>query len=217
MENNNYNNIKRLLDSYAMKYGVSDVNVITNLHEASINNDKRNSEKPRYVYNSEYDMEVIDMDVIARDIYKVARGVKGEPVNTADAFIVKQNNEWYFIEFKDRKIEAGNKSMRDNIIKKAYANLYMLLDILYDMRISSGKVNFDFYNPVDFVKNHVIYIVVCSSDKNPHVYEQIKNNSYLKQNYTPVFMQRLKDYLFKDAYIFTEDFFERNFVRKFSN
>ena len=213
MRNKNYIGIKKLLKSYGEKYGITGVNVVTSLHDASINKAVLNN--PCYVYDSKHDMEVIDMDAIAKDIYKVAKKAEGNPVNTADAFVIKQNNEWCFIEFKDTTIVADKKSLKDNIIKKAYANWYMLLDILYDMKNLCEEVDFNYINPVDFARKHVVYIVVCSCNKNPNVYTQIKNNSYSNQNYTPIFMQKLKDYLFKDAYIYTEDFFEREFVRKF--
>ena len=63
---------------------------------------------------------------------------------------------------------------------------------------------------------HVHYILVCSGEENPKIYNQVKNQALLKQNYTPPFMRRLKDYLFKDAYVYTENFFEEEFVKKFA-
>lgn len=74
---------------------------------------------------------------------------------------------------------------------------------------------FDFGNPVEFAKKHVHYILVCRLEKNAEMYLQIKNHALLGETYTPPFMQRIKDYLFKDAYIFTEVELERNFVEKF--
>lgn len=70
-------------------------------------------------------------------------------------------------------------------------------------------------NPIRFAEEHVHYILVCSSEKNPNLYNLVKAQVLLKQNYTPPFMQRLKDYLFKDVYVYTENFFETEFVKKF--
>lgn len=88
----------------------------------------------------------------------------------------------------------------------------MLLDILYEMK-EQGKTNelFDYTNPIRFGKEHVHYVLVCSKEKNPQIVQQI-----LKKRYTPPFMEKLKDYLFKDAYAFTEDYFEMDFVHQFT-
>ncbi len=83
MGKNNGIEIKKLLELYGEKYGITGVNVVTSLHEASVNKaDKKNL---RYVYSSELELDVIDMDAIAKDIYKVAKQAEGNPVNTADA------------------------------------------------------------------------------------------------------------------------------------
>lgn len=210
---NNFDNVRQLIESYIEGHKITGVDIVTQLHESSINDeDKKNIS---YVYSGSKNLDVIDMDLIAKDVYKQVKDSKEKPINTADAFLVDNGNEWFFIEFKDTEIKADKKSLKDNIIKKAYANWYMLLDILYEMRDKESSVNFDYNNPMVFAKNNVTYIVVCSCDKNPNVYKQIKSCQYSNENYTPVFMQRLKDYLFKDAYIYTDDYFERLFVNKF--
>ena len=90
----------------------------------------------------------------------------------------------------------------------------MVLDILYN---SCGKkyTKFNYENPIKFAKDNVIYILVCNSCKNPNVTTQIRNYRYKNKKYTPVFMQKIKEYLFKDAYVYTEIEFEREFVKKF--
>lgn len=77
------------------------------------------------------------------------------------------------------------------------------MDILYEMKDSDFRFSkFDFDNPILFAQGHIHYILVCSTVKNPTVYTQIKNHALVNSVYTPPFMQRLKDYLFKDAYIY---------------
>lgn len=122
-----------------------------------------------------------------------------------------------FIEFKDSEIRADNSGLKNNVLKKAYSNWYMMLDVLYYMNCKGMPYNgFDYNNPMEFAKNHVYYILVCNEQKNPRAYQQIKNRDLLGEKYTPPFMQRLKDYLFKDAYIYTNTFFERKFVHRFT-
>lgn len=213
---NNFETFHDIVDKYLKNHGVS-LGIITNLHDASINDaDKKNI---RYVYNGAKDLDVVDMDKIAKKGYKIIKGADGKDniINTADAFLVNKEDEWFFVEFKDAEVKADNSSLKNSVLKKAYSNWYMLLDVLYLMR-EKGEIysKFNFDNPIQFAKEHVHYILVCSEDKNYNTYMQIKNNSLQGKRYTPLFMQRLKDYLFKDAYVYTEQFFEREFVNQFA-
>lgn len=176
--------------------------------------------KVTFFYNGE-ELDIIDMDGIAQNQYKNLRVTEksdldiNDIVNTSDGFVIDRDNKWYFIEFKDSQIRNNKDSLKNNVIKKAYGNWYMLLDILYNSDENKRYKMFDYKNPVKFAKENVIYILVCSSSKNPGVYTQIKNYSYSNKKYTPGFMRKLKDYLFNDAYVYTEIEFERDFVKKF--
>lgn len=186
------------------------------LKEAS----KNSADKENIVcfYNGR-ELDVIDMDGIAKNQYKSIRiydeyeNTTDDIVNTTDGFIIDNANTWYFIEFKDSKINGS--STKNNVIKKAYGNWYMLLDILYNSTDDKKYVKFDYSNPVKFAKKNVVYILVCSSSKNPNVVTQVRNYKYKKKKYTPEYMQKMKEYLFKDAYVYTEIEFEREFVKKF--
>lgn len=200
-----------LLRQYFLQSNL-DIEVLSTLHDCS-----ENKSNHVYLYNGK-DLRVVDMDAIAKDGYKIAKKAesKDSQVSTADSFVINHKNEWYFIEFKDSTINAKNDTVKRSVLKKAYENWYMILDILYTMRDSLPLQEFDFDNPVKFAKEHVHYILVCSLEKNAEIYRQIKNHALIGQNYTPPFMQRIKDYLFKDAYIFTEAELERGFVEKFA-
>ncbi len=211
---NNFCEFQKLLEDYFSRNHVPELPCISDLYEVSFN-----TEEGRKVYQGKKNLQVIDMDRIAREGYRQVKGAdrKEHPVNTADAFLIDGENRWFFIEFKDSRLDARKDSLKSNILKKAYANWYMVLDILYAVRESGREwEQFQFGNPVRFAKEHVSYIVVCSADKNPLLYQQIKNCDLIGQRHTPLFMQRLKDYLFQDAYVYTEDFFERKFVNSFS-
>ena len=211
---NNFSLFKEMMISYLEAHDIS-LPIISNLHETSLN-DKVSP--PRYVYTSDKDLDVLDMDLIAKRGYKIIKSASGinNVINTTDAFIINSNNDWYFIEFKDAKISAENANLKNNVLKKAYSNWYMLLDILYFMyHKGNGYSDFTIDNPIEFAKNHVCYILVCSEEKNPNMYQQIKNYDLLGEKYTPPFMERLKDYMFKEVYVYTETYLANKFVKEF--
>lgn len=194
---NNFEKFKRLIDDYFLK-------------------NNSNKEKVSYVYNGIKDIDVIDMDEIARCGYKKIKNPETDPINTVDAFLINRKNEWFLIEFKDSTINASNNGLKNSVIKKAYSNWCMILDMLYEMKNTKSEyAEFDFDNPMKFARENVTYILVCSLEKNSKMYIQIKNSELVKSKYTPPFMCRLKNYLFKDAYVFTEDYLERKIVNNF--
>lgn len=212
---NNFCALKNTIGSYLVLNGV-ELDCLSNLHDTSINNS--NKQKANYVYIGKKDLNVLDMDLIAKKAYKIIKHAEGKDniINTADAFVINYTNDWFFIEFKDSEIKAENSGLKNNVLKKAYSNWYMMLDILYSMNEAGERFpQFNLDNPVRFAKEHVNYILVCSRAKNPTVYQQIKNHDLIGETYTPPFMQRLKDYMFKDAYVYTEEFLERKFVNGF--
>lgn len=212
----NFDAFQNLMNAYLNTNGIS-LQLISNLHDASLNNSDKNH--PVFVYEGEHNLNIIDMDLMAKKGYKVIKRADGADniINTADAFLISSENKWFFIEFKDSEIKAENSGLKNNVLKKAYSNWYMILDILYSMHASGILYDkFNYENPAEFARNHVYYVLVCSEEKNPRTYQQIKNCDLIGEKYTPPFMQRLKTYLFKDAYIYTNTFFERKFARCFT-
>lgn len=211
----NFDTFKNAVIKYLSIYDI-DINFLSTLREVSLNDAE---EKTKYLYTGDKNIEVVSMDILAEKVYKQIRGTfsADNPIASVDAFLINNKNNWYFIEFKDCPINGKKSSVKNNIIKKAYENWYMVLDIIYSLAERGEKTTiFDIANPVNFARNHVYYILVCSAEKNVNIYNQVKNNILLHQNYTPPFMQRLKDYLFKDAFVCTEDYFEQRFVNKFT-
>lgn len=216
MEKNNFNKFVQIILDYLSSDIQSSDKMFSNLHETSLDDSNKNCMV--YVYEGKKDLTVLDMDYIAKVEYKNKKGAedKDSIINTADAFVISNDNQWFFIEFKNTKMSDVSKSLKDNIIKKAYSNWYMLLDIIFSMNDFGEKYDgFNYSNPIDFAKNNVTYIVVCKSCKNPTAYNLIKGCKLRGEKYTPPFMLRLKDYLFKDAYLYTEEFLEREFVECF--
>lgn len=216
---NNFEIFQKELQNFFEQNGVNDSINLISLHEAS----KSDSDVQNitFFYNGDAELSVIDMDAIARKQYRAIRvskeleNTKDDIVNTADGFVINKDNTWFFLEFKTSTITGKKKALKDNIIKKAYGNWYMLMDILLNSSRSLSDSYFDYLNPVKFAKENVVYILICNSKNNPNVVTQIKNHKSKNEKYTPIFMQRLKEYLFKDAYVYTEIEFERDFVKKF--
>lgn len=122
--NKYYDEFKQMIDAYLAKHG-QDVKFESNLYETSLNDaDLKNV---CYLYdNTRKDIDVISMDDIAHKPYRKIRypeSVKEEDsISTNDAFVISEENEWYFIEFKDQTL---NKT-KDSVSKKAYAFGYYL-------------------------------------------------------------------------------------------
>lgn len=130
---------------------------------------------------------------IIKQGYKSVKGATGKQVNIVDAFLADVNNEWFFIEFKDTRI--SNKAKKDNIKKKGMANWLMLLDI-FEKTGDKCKDVFGVDNTMQFAREHITYILVCSQEKNPYVYEQVRNHDTTKETYTPECLQKFKEYFF---------------------
>ena len=220
MKMNNYQKFKLLLHKYLeenLSDSIEDMQSMLRTFLADIKDASRNDAGDNYLYNGERKLDIIKMDDFT-DFYrriKNKEAKKEDNVNAVDAFIISKDNIWFLIEFKDTKIRSGDKKVKHNIIRKAYGNWYMLLDILYNTVEKDFLDNFDFENPVNFAKNNVVYILVCSGELNPQIRKSVSDAKNEKKFYTPPFMNKLKLYLFKDAYVYTELYFEKEFVNKF--
>ena len=130
----NFDEIKNTIETFFRDNSQNNQIVPISLNEASKNDSDKNN--VTFFYNGE-ELNVIDMDRIAKKQYKDLRVIdksqltKDDIVNTSDGFIIDKCNKWYFIEFKDCDINGSRDSLKNGIIKKAYGNWYMLLDILY--------------------------------------------------------------------------------------
>lgn len=216
---NNFERFQIMLQDFFEQNGADiSINLIS-LHDASKSDSDR--QNITFFYNDRKEMWVIDMDEIARNPYRKIRiseefeDTKNDIVNTVDGFVINRDNKWFFLEFKNEKIAGSKKSLKDNIIKKAYCNWYMLMDILLNIAQDKRYIDFDYSNPVKFAKENIVYILICNSKNNPNVVTQVKNHKLKNEKYTPIFMQRLKEYVFMDAYVCTEIDLERDFVKNF--
>lgn len=199
----NYERVKNFFEEYFKSKGVQ-LDLEISLRDSSYNDNGNN-----YLYDGKKELVAISMDTIAKYGYKVIKDAKGNPVNTVDAFLVDTNNEWYLIEFKDCQISKK----KENIEKKGMGNFLMLMDIFYD----GGNFDIgDYDNFLEFARSKITYILVCSKEKDGYSYDQIRASDIVGERYTPEPLMKFKDYFFKDAYAYTEDYFERRFIKEFS-
>lgn len=74
---------------------------------------------------------------------------------------------------------------------------------------------FDFENPVEFAKNHVTYILVVSKEKNENIVRKIHERILAGEKYKLPFLEKLEKYIFKEVYVYTPEYFRREFVENF--
>ena len=214
---NDYTAFRDAIKDYFAKRGI-EFEIESTLKESS-----KNDQASSYLYTgSMSDFQVISMDALAqmgyhkirvvKDVSEVQNAEREINVNTVDAFMIDINREWFFIEFKDCKIS----SKKDNIEKKGMANWLMLMDIFFEMGVESCKGILDLLNPFEFSRKHITYIVVCSKEKDPYTWEQVRNFEKVNEHYTPKCLYKFKYFFFKDAYAYTTEFFEERLIKKHS-
>ncbi len=208
---NNFSKFSRMMSKYLAEHGYE----IT--LESKIADLSQNEETGKPLCTAV--LAAIDMDTFAKKGYRKIiipnSTSEDDTINTADAFLIIRENTWYFIEFKDVKI--NDRGMKASVLKTAYSNLYAVMDVLYSMKETEyAYTDFNYENPVEFVRNNVVYILVFSSIKNPRHVEQLKNHQLLNEKYLPEFMKRLPGYIYKEAYALTETEFEHSFPRNFA-
>lgn len=174
---------------------------------------------PKYVYEkNRQDMDIIDMDEIAHNIYRLVRfpdsKKEEDSLASTDAFVINSENIWYFIEFKNQQITKAKES----VTKKAYQNWYWLVDILYEMweKNEMQYDTFNYENPITFAKENVVYILVVSEEKNIVDVDKIRKCILAGEKFQPEYMKKLEKYIFKEAYVYTPQVLEKEFVKKFT-
>lgn len=211
---NNFELTAQFFEKYSKKHGVDfPDDFVSDLIKTSIDSVSKMS----LYTNKTNNLNVLDMDVFAKKIYYRVWGqnMPDNIFNSPDAFLVNSDNHWFFIEFKNSQINAQNAKTKSNILKKAFCIVYSIIDVLSE--VNDGYILSAYSNPLSFFRSNVTYILVCSNDKNPtvsqrNVQQRITTGKY---RYTPEFMQKINSYLFYDACIYTEKYFEEEFVKNF--
>lgn len=206
-----YDEFKEMLDAYLDKNNAA-LEYRSSFHETSRNDAQEDN--IIYLYEDDRkDTEVISMDEIAQKVYRKIRFPESkkeeDSIATNDAFMICGDNKWYFIEFKDQKLNT----LKDSVSKKAYGNWHMLLDILYEMKRENRLNSFWYDDPIRFARENVILILVVSENKNPLEAKRIQDSINAGERYVPVFLEKLQKYIYHNVYLYTPATFERYFVK----
>lgn len=215
-----YEKFVNLLNTYCNQAGYP-IQIEKTLHELSL--DDANSVN---VFTSEYkDLNSISMDSIAQNV--VARIHFGGPPRkdvapaSVDSFLIDSNGYWYFIEFKNQYISS--KKVKEDCVKKSYANVFWLFKILDEMQ-RKQLFSFDAYSsctteisPFEFVKKYCKFILVIGKDKVDNELNKIREAKKAKMTMPDScrFLRKLESYVFKSADVYSADQFDREFVKKF--
>ena len=214
----NYEQIKNLLETFADNHNqhICMENKLSHVSEDKEETHKTGNEKLVYE-NTRQDMDIIDMDQIAQNIYRRVRFPESKKAEdslaSADAFVINSDNIWYFIEFKNQRISKAKES----VTKKAYQNWFWLVDVLYELREQKEACydTFNYDNPIEFAKKNVVYILVVSEEKNIVDIGKIHGCDLAGEKFQPNYMTKLEKYIFKEAYVYTPELLEKNFVKHF--
>ncbi|MDE6540212.1 MAG: hypothetical protein K2K66_08470 [Ruminococcus sp.] len=172
-----------------------------------------------YENNSDYD---IDMTILKLDEFSKIYNSKNTP-NAVDAVCIDHENNWYLIEFKNQKFDNAKSSVK----KKMMSSLWILFDTYH----KTGNISDIIGSPptkdiIEFSKEHITYIVVCSSTKNSennNKKDRSKFGDNLRKRYTDILNRNYNQskldycaecYCFKDAYKCSEKEL-KNFIEGF--
>ena len=75
---------------------------------------------------------------------------------------------------------------------------------------------FNYENPISFAKENVVYILVVSEEKNIVDVDKISKCILAGEKFQPEYMKKLEKYIFKEAYVYTPQVLEKEFVKKFT-
>lgn len=211
----NLDKITQIFDAYCKSHSIElPENIKSDLIKTSYDSAGKES-----VYKSNLNnLIVLDMDVFTQKIYYDIYGdnKRDNMLKSPDALLINDKEQWFFIEFKNSTLRADKKDLKINIIQKSLCAIYEILDVLSANK-SCGILS-NYKNPLDFFRSKVTYILVCSQSKNPNISKRSVDNRLLNGTYrfTPEFMQKLSSYFFCDAFVYTENYFEKEFVNSFN-
>ncbi len=184
--------------------------LISDIHNASF--DDKNNE---YVYpnNSEINLDTIKLDDITeyrKELIGLNKGCRFDPLSAVDAICINQQNEWFFIEFKNGAI-SDTKTMRS--IKKKMIHSLWFIPFLYS---KSGESLDELFSDdfSKFARENITYIIVGSQSKNKLYHANVQALESSGKHYTPPGFEQFIGYYFKDIYMLTE-LELRNFILNF--
>ena len=174
-------------------------NIISNMQDASL--DDKNGV---YVYPQVplFNLDVIKLDEFTKHrIHLLSSHANFNELSAVDAICINNNNEWFFIEFKNSAID--NKTTRKSIRKKMAESLWYVF-FMYSKANENVSLLFggDF---TKFARENINYVIVGSQSKNMLHSVNIQAFESAGKHYTPPGFEQFKGYYFKDVYMLTEN------------
>ena len=212
MSRMNHEELRGVVASFAEKYGVGPVETERPLSELSWDDSDRQNVVCIYEAGRHRDIKALSWDAFTQHIYRPARYPSSrreqDSVSSPDALLIDRDGIWYFIEFKNCKLNRAKNSVRAKMVEAWHE----IMDLLYEMKPEG--LGSDFYDdPIGYARRHVVFILVIGEDY-PGDVKLIMQSDRAKLKYTPEFMDKLKHYYFLDAYAYTADLLEQRLIRK---
>lgn len=180
-------------------FNLNEDEILSDMREASLDDSDKNS--LFYLYNNRnnlLNMSIVKLDDLTKYFLSYMKDKHGlnnfEQTQAVDAICIDRNNEWFFIEFKNRKYSDNISDIK----KKGFKSLW-LVSMMNSVAQTDLFGDNDF---TDFARRHITYIMVVSREKNLNEYQRIKQSN--KNLYTPNEFKKYIGYYYKDVYMFTE-------------
>jgi hypothetical protein len=176
--------------------------IIDNLHKLlqphTATMKKVSRDESNNIYMSDSELKVINFDRIPNE-YCRGKGWSCVP-NSNDALYIDINSNWYFIEFKNGRIDTAK------IYRKIYDSIIMLIDM-------------DIIPNLEFSRKNIEYILVYEPSKLPKVQaskSRTENASYLLKlanKEEKLFdVEKFEKYLLRETHTYSKEFFKEKFV-----
>lgn len=147
-------------------------------------------------------LEVVNFDGVKEDYIK-DMGLSEIPCSN-DALYIDKDGKYYFIEFKNGKM---NKAIIYNVYNKIYDSLLIFNDL-----INSN---------ISFCRENVYFILVYNKDKNPEdtsrsaIAASISNKA--NKGFIRFGLEKFKKLYFREVFTYTEEEFEKLFLEEKEN
>lgn len=207
IRNEHFKTLCDVIQEVIGEYLPSGSEVLSNMIEASV--DDHDDEKIHLYNEQEMNLEIIKPDSLTKHLKNILKKPVRE-VPAADALCIDANNEWYIIEFKNSEITTAKESIRKKMLSTIWFVGFLYSKSQHELMY---KFNGDL---VEFARNHITYIIVCSSQKNAQFVSNIREKAHAKQSFTPRDFEQFIGYYFKDIRMITEKEL-RLFIHDFKN
>lgn len=207
--NSHFQNFKEAVNKCCEKTP-GDNTFLSDMSTASYSDKEKNSFYSEKFLDPFIDMETIKLDDISKyrkQMLELSEKSWFNEFPAVDAVCIDRNNEWFFIEFKNAKVDNEIKSIKQKMLNSLWFCFYMLSK-------SDKDDNILYSDAIKFSREHITYIVVIKRDKNIDDAKEIEEREGINEHYNHRKLIEVINYYFKDVYMLTEYEF-RDFILNF--